>query len=236
MSAMARLAGFFILVLVVLHVLRSLLHDVPVIGAVLGVPFVGFFLVAMLVSWAASKWAVWVVDRRKARALVRQIGAVDMPHNRGKLGSLLVAQGRFRQALPNLEEAAAGEPDVAEWHYRLGLAQLGLRRYDEALASFDAALVIDEEYAYGAAMMRSAEALTRQGNREDALTRLETFERNHGPSPESAYRRGVALKGLGRRDEARAAFDEVESLAAQAARYQKRAVGGWAWRARLARL
>lgn len=233
---MARLLGFFVLVLVVLHVLRSLLADVPLIGTVLGIPFVGFFLVAMLVSWAASKWAVWAVDRRKANALVRQAGAVETPHNMGKLGALLVGQGRYRAALPKLEKAVAGEPEVAEWHHRLGLARLGLGRLDDALAAFDAALALDEEYAYGAAMMRSAEVLSRQGNHEDALTRLVTFERNHGPSPESAYRRGLALKGLGRKADAAAAFDEVESLAAQAAKYQRRAGGGWAWKARWSRL
>ena len=50
-----------------------------------------------------------------------------------------------------------------------------------------------------------------------------------------AYRRGVVLQELGRKDEARAAFDQVAELARTAAQYQRKNSAGWVWRARLAR-
>ena len=62
------------------------------------------------------------------------------------------------------------------------------------------------------------------------------FERFHGPTPESAYRRGRALKALGRRDEAGSAFEEVATLAKQSAKYQKKDSAGWVMRAWFARL
>ncbi|MEX1025980.1 MAG: tetratricopeptide repeat protein, partial [Planctomycetota bacterium] len=85
----------------------------------------------------------------------------------------------------------------------------------------------DPEYAYGSAQLRLAEAATSVGEPERALQALETFERNHGPSPESAYRRGRALTTLGERDRARAAFDEVGRLAQHAARYQRTSSFRW---------
>ena len=90
---------------------------------------------------------------------------------------------------------------------------------------------IDEEHAYGAALLSLAGAYERRGEHQASLEALERVERNHGPSPESAYRRGRALAALGRREQARAALAEVSSLAKSAARYQARDGQAWALRA-----
>lgn len=229
---MVRLLGFFLAVFAVL----AILQQVPVVRSIFAIPFLGFWLSAMIVSALAAKGTAWALDRRKSAALVRQLGSVETPHNRGKLGSMFAAQGRWRRALPHLEAAVAGEPDVAEWSYRLGQARLGAGDAAAAIDALDAAVRIDEEHAYGQALLRLAEAQAQAGRAEDALASLERFERNHGPSPESAYRRGRTLAGLGRKDEARAAFAEVGELFRRAARYQKRDGAAWRLRAWLARL
>jgi len=64
---------------------------------------------------------------------------------------------------------------------------------------------------------------------------LDRFDINHGPSPESAYRRGVALKKSGRAADARESFRHVGQLAERAARFQKKQQRGWVLRAWLAR-
>lgn len=220
---MGRLILFFVVVLVVLQVLRH----VPVIGGIFQIPLIGFWLAAILVSAVGSKLAADWVDRRKKRALERQLGVVDTPHNLGKLGALLVAQGRHKQALEYLAKAIEGDPDTPEWYYRAGCALLGLSRFDDAVDALEACAERNEEHAYGAVLLRLAEAWLGRGQPDRALEVLERFERNHGPSPESTYRRGLALKKLGRRDDARSALAEVSRLANTATGLQKK--GAWSW-------
>ena len=64
----------------------------------------------------------------------------------------------------------------------------------------------------------------------------ERFERNHGPNPESAYRRGLALRQLGRKDDAARALAEVGDLAGKTVGFQKKGVWTWVLRAQLARI
>lgn len=230
---MLRLIGFFALV----YVLTLVLGHLPVVGAFFrSTGIFGLWFTAVLLSLVASRLGALAYRRRRDRATVRQLAAVESPHNQGKLGALLLAQGRARRALPHLERAVQGEPGVAEWHYRLGTAQLLLRRPAEAAAALERAVALDEEHAYGAALMRLAEARSASGAHDGALADLARLEKNHGPSPESAYRRGLALKQLGRREEARSALREVSELARHAARYQRRTAGLWVVRARLALL
>ena len=114
------------LVLVALEVLRHL----PFVGGLFRIPLLGFYLAAVVVAVLASRYAAYALDRRKQRDLVRKLGAVDTPHNQGKLGQLLESQGHHRKAIPLLERAAAGEPEVADWHFRLGRCLIAGDRYD----------------------------------------------------------------------------------------------------------
>ena len=227
-----RLIGFFVLALI----LWQFLQEIPVLGALFRIPFLSFWLVIILMSVGFSKLAAYALDRRKLAALQSSLGATDTPYNNGKLGSLLLAQKRYKRAIPLLEVAADGEPDSAEWHYRLGHARLGAGMLEGAAAALDRAAEIDEEHAYGSVLLRSAEARTRMGQAPEALAMLERFERNHGPNPESAYRRGLALRSLKRGTEARQAFSEVSELATRLAKYQRKGSHGWVLKAALARL
>jgi tetratricopeptide (TPR) repeat protein len=225
-----RLAGFFALVFAVLVVLRQ----VPFVGAVFRIPFLGFWGAALLVSGGLA----WVAERglrgRRMRAQIRSLGAVDTPHNQGKLGSLLLAGGRARAAVEPLRRAAQGDPEIAEWWYRLGTALLAAGRPAEAVEPLERALALEEEHAYGQVLLRLAEAQLARGDAEASLAALERFERNHGPGPEWAYRRGRALARLRRRAEARASFRRAGELASQAVGFQKQGARAWAFKAFLA--
>lgn len=227
-----RLVAFFLLV----FFLASVLGRVPVIGPLFhGTGILGLLLAAALASAVLTRLGAQLWARRRLRAELAALGAVESAHNRGKMGMLYLAARRPRAALAPLEEAARGEPDVAEWHYRLGLARLATGALEPALADFERCVALDAEHAYGAAMMRRAECLQRLGRPAEALAALETLERNHGPSPESACRRGLALRAQGRKAEARAVFRQALELARHAPRYQRRAASVWALRAGLAR-
>ncbi|MAE27942.1 MAG: tetratricopeptide repeat protein [Planctomycetota bacterium] len=229
---MLRLVGFFLITLVALQVLRQ----IPVLGAIFEIPFLGFWGAAILVSMAFSAGARAAVDGRRRRSLQRSFGALDLPNNRGKLGCLLLSQGRAGKALGHLQAAVDGEREVTEWSYRLGLAQLRLRNVAGARESLERAAAMDEEHGYGGVLLALAHARRRGGDAAGALTALERFERNHGPKPESAFRRGRALAALGRRDEAALAYGSVAELATAATKYQQREARLWQLRAALARV
>jgi tetratricopeptide (TPR) repeat protein len=228
-----RWLGFFALAVL----FASVLGHLPLVGPLFrGTGIIGILLSAVILSAVVARVGARLFSRRKLRSELRVLGEVDKPHTRGKLGALLLAHGSARAAIPHLEEATRGEPEVAEWHYRLGLARRATREHAGALAAFEACVAREEEHAYGSAQLRRAEALLALGRGADSLAVLALFERNHGPSPESAYRRGLALRALGKKDEARRAFREVGELARKATRYQRRAAGVWALRAGLARI
>jgi len=228
-----RLVGFFVLV----FALTFLLGKLPLIGGLFArTGCLGIWLTAIALSWAITKYGQRALRMRRDRAEIRRLSAVESPHNQGKLGTMFLAQGRARRALPHLRRAVEGEPEVAEWHYRLGCALLKVHEREEAAAALARCVAIHEEHAYGAAQLRLAESLTALGRLDEALETLGTFERNHGPSPESAYRRGRAHRLADRNEEARRAFGEVSALAAEAAQYQRRQAGLWTLRARLASL
>ena len=229
---MLRLIGFFLTVLLVLSVARHL----PVVGGLFQIPLFGFWLSAILVSVVGSKLAANWVDRRKERAMERRLGEVDTPHNLGKLGSLLLGQRRHARALGYLERAIEGEPEVAEWRYRAGCALLGLGRYGDAIEALEACAAMNEGHAYGQVLLRLAQAHQGNGQAAPALEALERHDTNHGSNPESAYRRGVALKALGRRDEAHAALGAVADLVQGSPSYQRRAAWPWVLRASWARV
>jgi len=233
MRPVLRLVGFFVLVLL----LTSLLGHLPWIGPLFrSTGFLGILLSAALLSALLARWGERLLVARRTRGQLRALSAVESAHNLGKAGSLLLAQGRARAALGPLERAAAGEPEVAEWHYRLGLAHLRLGQLEPSRSALERCLALEEEYAYGAAQKRLVEVLQRLGLQEPSLRALDVLERNHGPSPESAYRRGLALRALGRKEEARAALAEVSGLARQATRYQRSEAASWNLRAFFTRL
>jgi len=226
-----RLAVFVVVVLLVM----SLLTHVPLIGGLFQIPLLGLWVTALLVAWGAARLAGLGLERRRLARQRRELGQVDTPRNQGKLGALLLASGRARAALQPLERAVAGEPESLEWPYRLGLARLALGDFAGAAEMLASVTQRHEEFAYGGAQLALAQALSRAGRPAEALDALERFARNHGPSPESAYRTGRVLKALGRADEARAAFASVPELARRASGLQKPGARGWAFKSVLAR-
>lgn len=206
---MGRMLLFFVVVIFCTRLLAGL----PVVGAIFRIPFLGYWFTAILLSAVVAKLGADAVDFSARRRLARSLGSVDTPHHKGKLGSLLLSQGRARKAIPLLEQAVEGDPSSLEWRYRLGLARLrGKADPSAALAAFDSVLAEDDHFAFGAVMLLSAEAAFEAGYPDNALLRVERFEREEGPSPTSALLRAKVLKKAGRRSEAHAALDELPGL------------------------
>lgn len=228
---MLRLLGFFCVVFVALAVLRQL----PFVGGVFQIPFVGFYLAAIVVSLASARMGTVLMDRRRFAKSVQSLGEVDTPHNRGKLGALLVRSGKHREALPHLEAAWEAESEVAEWAYRVGRSRLKMGDAGGAAEALARAVEVDEEHGYGEALRRLAEALTRAGAADEALLRLDRHDVIYGETPESAYLRGRAQLARGDKDAAAAAFERAPRLVAGVAKYQREGARMWAWKAQWAR-
>lgn len=232
-SMLARVVLFFLGA----WLLSRVLAHVPLVGPLFArTGWIGIWLAAMLLSFALTRLGERAAAGRRDGAELRRLAAVDSAHNHGKSGTLLASRRRWKAALVHLERAAQGEPEVAEWQYKKGVAELALRRPERARASFQAALAIDPEHAFGDARMRLAEAALACGDAQASLAALETLERNHGPSPESAFRRARAARALGRPELAREALAELEELASAAPRWQRGTAERWRWKGRLARL
>ncbi|MCC7015191.1 MAG: tetratricopeptide repeat protein [Planctomycetes bacterium] len=228
---MLRLLGFLFVTVVALQLLRG----VPVVGSVFH-GFFGFWLAAILMALGAAKLTEVLTLRAKLANSLRALGHVESPHNQGKLGSLLASHGRFARALPHLERAVRGEPEVAEWHYRHGQALLETGAHSQAAEALARAAELDPEHAYGGVQLALARAHARRGAPSAALEALDVFDRNHGPNPESAFRRGELLKASGHAAEADESFRRVGALAAHATKFQRKSYRGWALRAWFARL
>lgn len=228
---MLRLLGFFVLALG----LSALLSHLPVVGGWFG-GFLGFWVSAIVLSVALTRISVALSHRRTLARELRRLGEVESPHNRGKLGALLLAHRRPREAVPHLAAAAAGEPERTEWHYRLGAAHLASGEPTKALDSLAVAARMEPEHAYGEVQLLLCEARLKCDQAQAALEALDAFDRNHGASPESSFRRGQALRRLGRKADARASFARAADLAGKAAQFQRSRNRPWVWRAWLARL
>lgn len=207
---MLRLLGFFTAVFALTWVLAQL----PIVGVLFRIPFLGFWFTAILLSAVLAKLGTEALDHRARKSLERQLGAVDTPHHKGKLASLWLSQGKPKRAVPLFEEAVAGDPESLQWRYRLAQARFESGAAPgEVIGPLEHVLDEDEEFAFGAPMLLSARAHLADGKGDEALERVARFDRNHGPAPESALLRGRILKALDRRDEANRAFDDVGKLA-----------------------
>jgi tetratricopeptide (TPR) repeat protein len=96
------------------------------------------------------------------------------------------------------------------------------------------ALDINPRVKYGEPYLRLAAANRDQP--EKALKLLEELRAIHSSSCEAYYRMGRIYQALGRREEARRAFDEAAEIYRTLPRYKRREERPWAIRSRLARL
>ena len=108
---MLRLVGFFVLA----ALLAAVLGQVPLIGPLFRhTGLIGILISAALLSVLFTRVGERMLVARKLRSEIRALGEVGNARSHGKMGALYLARGRPRAALEHLEEAARGEPEVAE--------------------------------------------------------------------------------------------------------------------------
>ncbi|HUJ63200.1 MAG TPA: hypothetical protein VLX92_32100, partial [Kofleriaceae bacterium] len=113
-------------------------------------------------------------------------------------GQALVAAGQFQEAVKVCRLGLLGRPTTVEGRIVLGLALLGLKRFDEVLAEMRVALELD--HASIAAHCLKAEALLKKG---DTAAAIETLHLARNLAPGDA--RVMLLLGQAEQNSGRAA-------------------------------
>jgi len=208
----------------------------PFVGPLLAhLGFLGYWAVAILVSVLVARLGERLLQHRRLAKRMRDLGVVATPNNQGKLGMMYLAAGRERAAVPLLEAAFRGQPEVSDWAFGLGRAKLALGEYQAAGEYFARVVTDDPAHGFGGAYIGLAEAALALGRAEGALEALDAHALRQGKTPKGLFLRGRALKSLGRKAEAREAFGEVLELGSHLPAYQRRGYLALAWRAMVAR-
>ncbi len=125
----------------------------------------------------------------------------------------LVRQGRKREATAVLERAAALAPDFAGARFNLANLLAQQNRFDAALDQLDALLAQDPGNALFLQLMANIFETT--GENERSLAICETLAKDNPGRAECWVSYGHALRALGRKDEAVAAYREAIALVPQ---------------------
>jgi tetratricopeptide (TPR) repeat protein len=120
------------------------------------------------------------------------------------------AMAPLSEVLADCERRAASPPDDPERQAEIGEILLKLAKFAEAAAVFERVEALDpEHFGYFGRLARCHLFLDRP---DDALGDCERWRRVMPNSADLHFLRGLALRNLGRRDEARQAFLEAVSL------------------------
>ncbi len=161
---------------------------------------------------------------RQAHRDVALVGSVDAKKS---LAEEYVARGKFADAIALYQDALQGQfkDDSA---LLLGLARAQFMNGDGAgaQASLDALQAADPKFSSADAHLLYARALELQGKDQEALAEYQKLIRYY-PGEEARTRMGLLLQKLGRRDEARAMFEEVVRLLTGAPSRYVRAQKEW---------
>ena len=169
-------------------------------------PRVAGLFAAGLAHHQAGRLAQAETHYRETLAL--QPDHADALHLLGVIASQI---GRHDVAVDLIGRAIAHDQTSSLYYSNHGLALAGLRRFEEAIKSYDRALSLRPD---------NAEVLYARGNALVALERphdaLEAYQRAIRAKPDHAEalcNRGAVLAGLGRNDEALASYDRALAVA-----------------------
>ncbi|WP_138496310.1 tetratricopeptide repeat protein [Paenibacillus pinistramenti] len=175
--------------------------------------------------------------RRRSIAKLRlQIAAspYDVSSKR-ELARLLIERRQYGEASRLLEESLSFSEESAEFWADYGQAAIGLGRLEEGEQRILKAFELNERVQYGQPYLKLAEAY-RSVSPAKALQYAEHFRQIQSSSIEAYYLLGRLYQSLGRKDEARAAYEEALLIYRQLPKYKKRQERGDALRSYLKKM
>jgi membrane associated rhomboid family serine protease len=129
-----------------------------------------FIIMSSIVALLAG--TVWLRQRYPSYQTISSIQPSDL--DAGRTGLKALQQGNYDEAILQLQKFVRLNPGSAQAHYLLGLAYVGARRNNDAMASFQQALKLKPDFAdaeKGLASAYAAEGM--QDKADEALRRAE---------------------------------------------------------------
>jgi len=112
------------------------------------------------------------------------------------LGRFYLAQEKGQQAIPYLRRAVKLEPDNANYHFWLGVANWAVVDFEAERKSYLRTLALDKDHV--PARLYLAHNLFDNGESKEALSQYDEVLKRDPYNPEALYNRGMALKQLNR--------------------------------------
>ncbi|SDL07609.1 tetratricopeptide repeat protein [Paenibacillus jilunlii] len=151
------------------------------------------------------------------------------------LARLLIERKRYSEAKELLVQIADRYEQSAEYWVELGYANLKLGHLPEGEAQMLQGLEINRKAQYGQPYLRLAEVF-RNIDHNKALQYVTQFQEIQSSSSEAYYLAGSMYKALGRKEEAKRAFNESTAIYRSLPKYKKRQERGWALRSYFAKM
>lgn len=125
------------------------------------------------------------------------------------LGLAYQRKGQMREAAEHFQAAIGLNPNARASHVALGNLYLNSQMFGPAESEFRAALNLGQDEA---ALTGLAEALNGQGRYEEAFAVISPALRGGNPGPGALIAAATASAGMGRKDEAKALFEQVQQF------------------------
>ncbi|WP_020431838.1 tetratricopeptide repeat protein, partial [Paenibacillus riograndensis] len=151
------------------------------------------------------------------------------------LARLLIERKRYSESKELLEQIADRYEQSAEYWVELGYANLKLGHLPEGEAQMLQGLEINRKAQYGQPYLRLAEVF-RNIDHNKALQYVTQFQEIQSSSSEAYYLAGSMYKALGRKEDAKRAFNESTAVYRSLPKYKKRQERGWALRSYFAKM
>ena len=175
--------------------------------------------------------------RERNRFLRNEAANLANPQNadaRLQLARIYCRRGRYRKALPYVEEAmkvAEENPLYDEippsFHRLHGDILFGMRRYAKAEEAFNETLQLGKDVEFGEIYLRLGRCALRQRKYEDALQWFQRSVKERSSYLETYFRIAQAAAKLGRRDEIRKAKEDFSRVAANLPKFVKQSPFKW---------
>lgn len=208
----------------------------PWVWIILFFPGIGalvYFFSEVLPSTSMRRLSTGRASAREVKHAEAEVRRLDNSEAWANLAQALRSRKNFegaREAAANaVERNASNKPAL----YELGLAQMGLSAWGEAVSTLSRLVEQDPGHASGDAQFALAVALEKSGNKDEARVRLEQLARTSS-LPKVLYSLAALQAEAGKKTEARESLERIIDESEYVPSYHRREVKPWVRKARKA--